>query len=153
MNPRDLSNVPTLSGLNKPQKRALILRDQLRYLEPAHLDIFLNGVTADEPPTYQHFNSATYPPLAQVTIKEEATSFDLGNLQSLAVSGRRCKDIQSLFDGVRRYKSCPIPKEEQADCRWHGWTSGTFMKSLYLFLFVFCTQGGRGACCLRPSRA
>ena len=81
MNPGDLSNVPTLSGLNKPQKRALILRDQLRYLEPAHLDTFLNGVTADEPPTYQHFNGATYPPLAQVTIKEEATSFDLGNVQ------------------------------------------------------------------------
>jgi hypothetical protein len=49
-------------------------------LEPAHLDTFLNGVTADEPPTYKHFNDATYPPLAQVTVKEEATSFDLGNV-------------------------------------------------------------------------
>jgi hypothetical protein len=28
-------------------------------LEPAHLDTFLNGVTADEPPTYKHFNDAT----------------------------------------------------------------------------------------------
>ena len=29
-------------------------------LEPAHLDTFLNGVTADEPPTYKHFNGAAY---------------------------------------------------------------------------------------------
>ena len=100
MNPGDLSNVPTLSGLNKPQKRALILRDQLRYLEPAHLDIFLNGVTADEPPTYQHFNSATYPPLAQVTIKEEATSFDLGNVQSVDGDGKTYRAYLTVEDGT-----------------------------------------------------
>lgn len=50
-------------------------------LQPAHLDTFLNGVTEDEPPTYKHINGATYPPLAQVTVKENATSFDLGNVQ------------------------------------------------------------------------
>ena len=99
MNPRDLSNVPTLSGLNKPQKRALILRDQLRYLEPAHLDTFLNGVTADEPPTYQHFNSATYPPLAQVTIKEEATSFDLGNVQFSDTNGKTYRAYLTVEGG------------------------------------------------------
>ena len=99
MNPRDLSNVPTLSGLNKPQKRALILRDQLRYLEPAHLDTFLNGVTADEPPTYQHFNGATYPPLAQVTIKEEATSFDLGNVQFSDTNGKTYRAYLTVEGG------------------------------------------------------
>ena len=100
MNPGDLSNVPTLSGLNKPQKRALILRDQLRYLEPAHLDTFLNGVTVDEPPTYQHFNGATYPPLAQVTIKEEATSFDLGNVQSVDGDGKTYRAYLTVEDGT-----------------------------------------------------
>jgi hypothetical protein len=80
MIPGDIGDIPTLAHLNKPQKRALILRDQLRYLEPPHLDTFLDGVTTDEPPTYKTINGAVYPPLAQVTIKEDATRFDLGNV-------------------------------------------------------------------------
>lgn len=81
MIPGDISDAPTLACLNKPQKRALILRDQLRYLEPAHLDSFLVGVTTDEPPTYRKVNSTVRPPLTQITIKEDATRFDLGNVQ------------------------------------------------------------------------
>ncbi|KAJ4989396.1 hypothetical protein SVAN01_05121 [Stagonosporopsis vannaccii] len=81
MMPGNLSDVPTLACLNKPQKRALILRDQLRSLEPAHLDTFLDGISTDEPPTYKGINGAVYPAFAQVTIKEEATRFDLGNVQ------------------------------------------------------------------------
>jgi hypothetical protein len=81
MIPGDIEDVPTFHSLNKPQKRALILRDQLRYLEPTHLDTFLGGVTADEPPTYKNVNGVVHPPFAQVTIKEDATRFDLGNVQ------------------------------------------------------------------------
>ncbi|KAH6622291.1 hypothetical protein C7974DRAFT_425982 [Boeremia exigua] len=77
----DLGDVPTLACLNKPQKRALILRDELRYFEPAHLDNFLSGITTDEPPTYKNVNGAVCPPLSQVTIKDEAARFDLGNVQ------------------------------------------------------------------------
>lgn len=80
MVPGDLSDVPTLACLNKPQKRALILRDQLRYLEPAHLNNFLRGLTKDEPPTYKNINGTVYPQLTQVSLKEEATRFDLGNV-------------------------------------------------------------------------
>ena len=81
MIPGDIGDVPTFHSLNKPQKRALILRDQLRHLEPAHLDTFLDVVTADEPPTYKNVNGVVHPPLAQVTIKGDATRFDLGNVQ------------------------------------------------------------------------
>jgi hypothetical protein len=76
----DIGDAPMLAHLNKPQKRALILRDQLRYLEPAHLDTFLDGISADEPPTYKNINGAIHPPFAQVIIKDGATRFDLGNV-------------------------------------------------------------------------
>lgn len=95
----DIGDVPTLSNLNKPQKRALILRDQLRYLEPAHLDSYLNGVAADEPPTYKHINGAVYPPLAQVTIKDDATRFDLGNVQFPEEGGATFRAYLTVEDG------------------------------------------------------
>ena len=71
---------PTFCALNKPQKRALILRDQLRYREPRHLDSFIGGLTDDEPPTYKRVNGVVHPPLAFVSLKETATCFDLGNV-------------------------------------------------------------------------
>lgn len=72
---------PTFISLNKPQKRALILRDQLRFHDPHHLDLFLEGISNDEPPTYTKVNGIIKPELALVTLKEEATHFDLGNVQ------------------------------------------------------------------------
>lgn len=71
---------PTFHSLNKPQKRALVLRDQLRYVEPRHLDSFIEGVTEDEPPTYRKVDGTVIPPLALVTLKPTATRFDLGNV-------------------------------------------------------------------------
>jgi hypothetical protein len=71
---------PTLNSLNRSQKRALILRDQLRYIDPGHLDTFLEGVLPNEPPAYKRINGTVYPALRMVTLKECATRFDLGNL-------------------------------------------------------------------------
>jgi hypothetical protein len=71
---------PTFTSLNKPQKRALVLRDQLRYVDPAHLNTFIEGITDDEPPTYTKINGVIKPDLTFVTVKEEATRFDLGNI-------------------------------------------------------------------------
>ncbi|KAI4618720.1 hypothetical protein J4E80_005323 [Alternaria sp. BMP 0032] len=71
---------PTFSALNKPQKRALILRDQLRYVDPTHLNTFIEGLSNDEPPTYTSVNGVVKPDLVFVTLKEEATRFDLGNV-------------------------------------------------------------------------
>jgi len=99
MMPGDLSDVPTLACLNKPQKRALILRDQLRYLEPPHLDTFLDGITTDEPPTYKSVNGAVYPSFEQVTIKEEATRFDLGNVQFPEEGGATFHAYLTVEDG------------------------------------------------------
>jgi hypothetical protein len=80
MSDRLVLEAPTFISLNKPQKRALILRDQLRYVEPAHLNTFIEGITDDEPPTYTKINGVIKPDLASVLLKEEATRFDLGNV-------------------------------------------------------------------------
>jgi hypothetical protein len=71
---------PIFSALNKPQKRALILRDHLRYVEPHHLDSFIQGIIDHEPPTYKKISGTIQPPLTFVTLKAEATRFDLGNV-------------------------------------------------------------------------
>ncbi|KAF5844478.1 hypothetical protein GGP41_007547 [Bipolaris sorokiniana] len=71
---------PTFNALNKPQKRALILRDQLRFIDPQHLNGFLEGVSKDEPPTYKKVDGVIQPELTLVTLKAEATHFDLGNV-------------------------------------------------------------------------
>jgi hypothetical protein len=73
-------DAPTFNSLNKPQKRALILRDQLRYVETRHLDSFIGGITGDEPPAYKHVHGTVQPPLVMVTLKDSATRFDLGNV-------------------------------------------------------------------------
>jgi hypothetical protein len=74
------TEAPTFHSLNKPQKRALILRDQLRYLDAVHLDSFIEGVADPEPPAYRRINGTVYPPLVMVTLKDTATRYDLGNV-------------------------------------------------------------------------
>jgi hypothetical protein len=71
---------PTFNALNKPQKRALILRDHLRFVEPHHLDSFIEGIINHEPPTYKKISGTIQPPLTFVTLKAEATRFNLGNV-------------------------------------------------------------------------
>ncbi|KAJ4341559.1 hypothetical protein N0V95_007177, partial [Ascochyta clinopodiicola] len=113
MIPGDISDIPTLACLNKPQKRALILRDQLRYLEPAHLDTFLDGVTADEPPTYRSVNGNVWPPLAQITIRESATRFDLGNVQFPEEGGKTHRAWLTVEDERFEMRTEePLPKDD-----------------------------------------
>lgn len=71
---------PTLNSLNKAQKRALILRDQLRYLDTPHLDQFLEGLSPQEPPAYKRINGTVQPPLVMVTLKDSALRYDVGNV-------------------------------------------------------------------------
>lgn len=76
----NIMEMTTLSHLNKPQKRALILRDQLRYKDPQHLDSFLDGISNPEPPHYFRTNGKIQPLLREVTLKDSATRYDLGNV-------------------------------------------------------------------------
>lgn len=115
MTPGDISDVPTLSCLNKSQKRALILRDQLRYLEPAHLDTFLDGITADEPPTYKTDNGMVCPPLAQIRIKEHATRFDLGNVLFPEEGGKTSRVYLTVEDGRFEVRTEDALPKDDAD--------------------------------------
>lgn len=72
---------PTFHGLNKVQKRTLVLRDQLRWLDPRHLDTFMEGLSEYEPPAYKRINGKVVPPLVMITLKEHATRFDIGNVE------------------------------------------------------------------------
>jgi hypothetical protein len=72
---------PTFHSLNAPQRRALVLRDMLRYTNTRHLDTFIAGITDPEPPTYKRVNGTVYPPLDFVTLKASAMRFDLGNVR------------------------------------------------------------------------
>jgi hypothetical protein len=74
------ADAPTFHSLNKPQKRALILRDQLRYTSATHLDSFIQGINDPEPPAYRRINGTIYPPLVMVMLKDTATRYDLGNV-------------------------------------------------------------------------
>jgi hypothetical protein len=76
----DLHDAPTLNSLNKPQKRALIMRDQLRFDAQHHLDSFIEGIAYVEPPAYKRINGSIHPKLVMVTLKDTATHFDLGNV-------------------------------------------------------------------------
>jgi hypothetical protein len=75
------TEAPTFYSLNKSQKRALLLRDQLRYTDAHHLDNFIEGVGDPEPPAFKRSNGAIYPPLVMVTLKDSAAQFDLGNVR------------------------------------------------------------------------
>ncbi|KAF2868487.1 hypothetical protein BDV95DRAFT_643248 [Massariosphaeria phaeospora] len=66
---------------NRAQKRAQIIRDELKYLEPHHLDTFIDGISDDEPPTYRFIENKIHPPLSQVGLKDSATKYDLGNVR------------------------------------------------------------------------
>ncbi|KAF1915400.1 hypothetical protein BDU57DRAFT_530392 [Ampelomyces quisqualis] len=72
---------PVFHSLSQTQKRALVLRDNLRWLDPRHLDTFIEGLNEYEPPAYKRVNGTTVPPLMMVSLKEYASRFDLGNVE------------------------------------------------------------------------
>ncbi|KAH4938746.1 hypothetical protein HBI46_125740 [Parastagonospora nodorum] len=80
MAPNIAVEAPTFHSLNKAQKRALMLRDQLRWTDIPHLNEFICGLSDNEPPAYKRINGAVYPPLVMVTLRPSATRYDLGNV-------------------------------------------------------------------------
>jgi hypothetical protein len=71
---------PTFHSLNKPQKRALMLRDRLRYTDNRHLESFISGISDNEPPNYKRINGTVQPPLVMVALKPSTSRYDLGNV-------------------------------------------------------------------------
>lgn len=97
--------------MNRAQKRAFILRDQLKYTELHHLDVFLEGIGNPEPPAYKRTSSGIHPPYSEVTIKDSAKVFDLGNveLKTKGISRIVLKVVNTEF---RILDEEMIPKDE-----------------------------------------
>ena len=66
--------------MNKAQKRAISLNQDLNNLHTDHLHSFIDGLEPAEPPTYRFFQGVIQPPLVKVTLKEGARSYDFGNV-------------------------------------------------------------------------
>jgi hypothetical protein len=87
--PLDEGQLVSFEHMNRAQKRAFILRDQLKYEEEQHLDVFIDGICNPEPPRYRRTSNGVQPPYEQVTIKHSTTRFDLGNVEFSDKSVRR----------------------------------------------------------------
>ncbi|CAI6333397.1 unnamed protein product [Periconia digitata] len=77
----DLADLPSYAHLNRAQKRAFILRDKLKFLDPHHLDTFIAGIESPEPPNYRNINGKTEPAFEEVTLTKDAKRLDLGNVR------------------------------------------------------------------------
>lgn len=89
----DPAQLEALAHLNKTQKRHFILREQLKYHDPQHLDLFIDGIANPEPPVYRHVSDGVTPPLQELSIKERAKTFHLGNVQFNDGSVRRIRAV------------------------------------------------------------
>ncbi|KAF2112009.1 hypothetical protein BDV96DRAFT_165032 [Lophiotrema nucula] len=66
--------------LNKAQKRAISLHQDLNNLHPDHLHSFINGIEPTEPPNYRLVQGVIQPRLDKVTLKAGAESYEIGNV-------------------------------------------------------------------------
>jgi hypothetical protein len=87
--PLDEGQLVSFEHMNRAQKRAFILRDQLKYEEEQHLDVFIDGIRNPEPPRYKRTANGVQPPCEEVTVKHSTTRFDLGNVEFSDKSVRR----------------------------------------------------------------
>ncbi|KAF2676752.1 hypothetical protein K458DRAFT_379492, partial [Lentithecium fluviatile CBS 122367] len=94
----DVSELPSVAHMNRPQKRALILRDQLKYLEIKHLDTFLDGISDPEPPNYKLVNGKLLPPFEEVKLREGVHRFDVGNVQFVDGQRERVSRVHFMVD-------------------------------------------------------
>ena len=76
--------------LNSAQKRAQAIKDELQQLDSDHLDTFIDGVEAIEPPKYRRVGAKIVPGLVMVDLKKGAETYNIGNV---------------YFDGVNEIKN------------------------------------------------
>ncbi|KAL1608363.1 hypothetical protein SLS60_003304 [Paraconiothyrium brasiliense] len=109
--PLDDGHLMTFKHMNRAQKRAFILRDQLKYDEEQHLDMFIDGIRNPEPPRFKRTSSGVQPPCEDVTINHSTTRFDLGNVEFQDKSIRRVY-LACIGDSYEMHESDPITPDE-----------------------------------------
>jgi hypothetical protein len=68
------------SHLNSAQLRVQSIKEDLKNHDVLHLETFIDGIGDPEPPDYRKINGKIQPSLAQVTLKESAMKYDMGNV-------------------------------------------------------------------------
>jgi hypothetical protein len=66
--------------LNSAQKRAQVIKDELQQFDSDHLDTFIDGVEAIEPPKYRRVGAKIVPDLVMVKLKKGAETYNIGNV-------------------------------------------------------------------------
>lgn len=107
----DESQLMSFEHMNRAQRRAFILRDQLKYDEEQHLNVFIDGIRSTEPPRYKRTSSGVQPAYEEVTIKQSTTRFDLGNVEFSDKSVRRVH-LACVGDSYEMHESDAISPDE-----------------------------------------
>ncbi|KAF1957526.1 hypothetical protein CC80DRAFT_592776 [Byssothecium circinans] len=107
-------DVPSYAHLNRAQKRIFIIRDELKFLDPLHLDTFLSGISEPEPPNFRLTNASVQPPLTDITLKESATQVDLGNVRFREAAKSIVRRVHLYIEDGRceMRESEALPEEE-----------------------------------------
>jgi hypothetical protein len=66
--------------LNRAQKRAHAIKDELHQLDSDHLDTFIDGIANFEPPKYRRVGANIVPDLVMVDLKKGAEIYNIGNV-------------------------------------------------------------------------
>ncbi|KAF2263892.1 hypothetical protein CC78DRAFT_617265 [Lojkania enalia] len=97
---------------NRSQKRVRMMKNELQMLHTDHLNTFIEGVAAIEPPRYQYVKGVIQPPLTLVKLKDGANVFDLGNIYYPRES--KIRHVRILVENGNRKleKSDPLPSDD-----------------------------------------
>lgn len=99
---------------NRAQKRAQTIKDELQQLDPDHLDTFIDGVEAIEPPKYRRVGAKIVPDLVKVNLKKGAETYNIGNVYF--EEANEVKNVNFRIDTATRNRfkvdrSDRLPKE------------------------------------------
>lgn len=102
-----------ITHLNRPQKRAQAIKEELTYLDPSHLDTFIEGVAEIEPPRYRRVGAKIVPDLVLVTLKKGANIYNLGNVYDNDTHEIKNVDIR-MDNGINANldRSDRLPKDD-----------------------------------------
>jgi hypothetical protein len=100
-----------LSHLNSAQNRVQSMKDDLKNLEQARLDTFLQGISNPEPPHYQQVNNKTEPKLDKVVLKDHANCYHIGNVFMSEDNTVQWISLIVEHNEVEAYTSNEVPKD------------------------------------------
>ncbi|KAF2652324.1 hypothetical protein K491DRAFT_760415 [Lophiostoma macrostomum CBS 122681] len=99
------------SHLNSSQLRVQSIKEELKNHNVLHLETFIDGINDPEPPDYRKVNGKIQPSLAQVTLKDGAKKYDMGNVFFSEDSSTSRVMLAMERGEVEAYRLDPHPKD------------------------------------------